>query len=267
VGRDLDLSVFPLRGPVVARDQAHAVQPTEVAEHEGITRLRLIRRSFGEPEVPRRVLTPVVRLEEGVLLGGTRLDVGPTTPHPVLTTIDQRSCLGDASPIHHIPRHETSLAQLWRGEGLSAGACCTRLQVVLVTELVASKGPSDSFGAAGSGELHSSDAADHIRLAAIPGDRPWSRPDGHQVQRWNDGSRRTSEHPRAGTVGGRHGRVDDRRARAPLSRRTGRSRDAAATRRRHEPSRAVRTGQRFGPLRRSPQPGRTPRERLICSCC
>jgi hypothetical protein len=32
VSRDLDLSVLPLRGPVVARDQAHAVQPTEVAE-------------------------------------------------------------------------------------------------------------------------------------------------------------------------------------------------------------------------------------------
>ncbi len=37
-----DFGVLPLGGPVVAGDQAHAVQPTEVAEHEGIARLGLL---------------------------------------------------------------------------------------------------------------------------------------------------------------------------------------------------------------------------------
>ena len=37
-----DFGVLPLGGPVVAGDQTHAVQPTEVAEYEGVARLGLI---------------------------------------------------------------------------------------------------------------------------------------------------------------------------------------------------------------------------------
>ena len=110
MGGDLDLLVLPLRSAVVARDQAHTVQATEVAEHEGIASLRLLGRSFGEPEVPGGVLIPAVRFEKRVLLGGTRLDVGPATAHAVLTGVDQGSGLGHAALIDHVLRHTTSLA-------------------------------------------------------------------------------------------------------------------------------------------------------------
>ena len=69
MGGDLNLFVLPLRGAVAARDQAHAVEATEVAEHEGIASLRVVGRSFGEPEVPGGVLIPAVRFEKRVLLG------------------------------------------------------------------------------------------------------------------------------------------------------------------------------------------------------
>ena len=49
---DHDLGVLPLGGAVVAGDQAHTVQPAEVAEHEGIAGLGLIGRTVGEREVP-----------------------------------------------------------------------------------------------------------------------------------------------------------------------------------------------------------------------
>ena len=69
-----DVGVLPLGGPVVAGDQAHAVQATKVAEHEGIAGFRLVRCAIGEREVPGRVLRPTMSLEELVLLGrGVRL--------------------------------------------------------------------------------------------------------------------------------------------------------------------------------------------------
>ena len=55
---DHNLGVLPFGGPVVAGDQAHAVQATEVAEHEGIAGLCLVGRAVGEREVPGRVLIP-----------------------------------------------------------------------------------------------------------------------------------------------------------------------------------------------------------------
>ena len=60
-----DLGVVPLGGPVVAGDQTHAVQPMEVAEHEGIPSLRLVSCAVGEREVPGRVPLPAVPFEEG----------------------------------------------------------------------------------------------------------------------------------------------------------------------------------------------------------
>ena len=97
-----DLGVLPLGGAVVAGNQAHPVQPTEVAEHEGVTGLGLVGRAVGEREVPRRVLLPTVRLEEGVLVGSARLDVSPPAAHPVLAGVDQRASLGD-TPTVQIP--------------------------------------------------------------------------------------------------------------------------------------------------------------------
>ena len=91
-----DRSVLPLGGPVVAGDQAHAVQAMKVAEHEGIAAFRLVRCAIGEREVPGRVLRPTMSLEERVLLGRPWLDVSPPAAHPVLTGVDQVPSLGDS---------------------------------------------------------------------------------------------------------------------------------------------------------------------------
>ena len=91
-----DLGVFPLGGPVVAGDQAHAVQATKVAKHEGIAGFGLVRCAIGEGEVPGRVLRPPVSLEEGVLLGRPWLNVSPPAARPVLTGVDQVPSLGDS---------------------------------------------------------------------------------------------------------------------------------------------------------------------------
>jgi hypothetical protein len=91
-----DLGVLPLGGPVVAGDQAHAVQATKVAEHEGIAGLRLVRCAIGERKVPGRVLRPTMSLEKRVLLGRPWLDVSPPAAHPELTGVDQVPSLGDS---------------------------------------------------------------------------------------------------------------------------------------------------------------------------
>ena len=85
----LDLLVPPLGGAVVAGDQAHAVQPPEVAVHERVARLRLVVRPLGEPEVPGGVLLPGVLLEERVLLLGAGLHGVPLALEDVLLGVDQ----------------------------------------------------------------------------------------------------------------------------------------------------------------------------------
>jgi AcrR family transcriptional regulator len=75
---ELDLLVPPLRGPVVAGDQPHAVQTAEVAVDKRVARLRLLGRALGKAEMPGGVLLPGVRLQERVLLPCPRLDVLPT---------------------------------------------------------------------------------------------------------------------------------------------------------------------------------------------
>src|SRR3954470_20684479 len=69
VGRELDRLVPPLRRPVHARDQAHAVHAAEVAVDEAVAGLRLLRGALRQAEVPVGVLLPRVRCEEGVLVG------------------------------------------------------------------------------------------------------------------------------------------------------------------------------------------------------
>ena len=103
--REHDVGVLPLGRPVVAGNQAHSVQPTEVAEYEGIARLGLIGRTVGECKVPGRVLAPTVILEERILLGRTRLDVPPPAAYPVPLGVDQLSGLGDTPLVHSIDGH------------------------------------------------------------------------------------------------------------------------------------------------------------------
>src|SRR5919106_4163186 len=55
---ELDLLVAPLGCAVVAGDQAHAMDPAEVAVDERVAGLRLVGGALGEPEGPLRVLLP-----------------------------------------------------------------------------------------------------------------------------------------------------------------------------------------------------------------
>ena len=64
VSRELDLFVTPLGGAIVAGDQACSMQTPEVAVHERIAGLRLIRGTFGKAEMPLAVFLPRVGLEE-----------------------------------------------------------------------------------------------------------------------------------------------------------------------------------------------------------
>ena len=60
VGGELDLLVAPLRGPVVAGDQAGAMHAAQVAVDERVAGLGLVGGALGEPQVPGRVLVPRV---------------------------------------------------------------------------------------------------------------------------------------------------------------------------------------------------------------
>lgn len=64
-------------GPIVAGDQAHAMEPTEVAEHEGVAGLGLVGRAVSEGEVPVGVFFPATALDEGVFVSRAWLDAGP----------------------------------------------------------------------------------------------------------------------------------------------------------------------------------------------
>jgi hypothetical protein len=67
VGCELDLFVVELGCPVVAGDEAGAVQPTKVPERERIAVLRVVGRSDLEAKVPGAELVPVMRFQKGVL--------------------------------------------------------------------------------------------------------------------------------------------------------------------------------------------------------
>ena len=54
----LDLLVSPLGGPVLACDQAHPMDTSEVAIDERVPSLGVIRRTLGKPQVPRAVVVP-----------------------------------------------------------------------------------------------------------------------------------------------------------------------------------------------------------------
>ena len=107
-----DLGVLPLGGPVVAGDQAHAVEAMKVAEHKGIAGFCLVSCPLREREVPGRVLRPTMSLEDRVLLGRPWLDVSPPAAHPVLMSVDQVPTLGDSPPVHQRLGHELSLPKI-----------------------------------------------------------------------------------------------------------------------------------------------------------
>ena len=79
----------PLRGTVVAGDQAYPVQPPEVAIDKRVTPFRLISDALGQAQVPERVVRKLVCLQERVLLAGAGLHVLPARPENVLVGVDQ----------------------------------------------------------------------------------------------------------------------------------------------------------------------------------
>src|SRR5215217_5000025 len=105
MGGELDRLVPPLRRPVHARDQPHAVDPAEVAVDERVARLRLVRRALREAEVPVGVLLPRVRLEEGVLVGRLGLHRAPVALEHVLPRLDPLARAGYRSLVHRVGRH------------------------------------------------------------------------------------------------------------------------------------------------------------------
>src|ERR687891_415869 len=96
MGCELDFLVPPLRSSVLTRNQAHAMDTTEVSIDERISGLGVVFGAVGEPEMPFGIFIPGVRLQEGVLVGGAGLDVAPIAVEYVLVGIDEssRSCYG-----------------------------------------------------------------------------------------------------------------------------------------------------------------------------
>ena len=58
VGRELDVLVAPLGGPILTRDQPRPVDATEVPVDERVPGLRLLRRPVGQSQMPLGVLVP-----------------------------------------------------------------------------------------------------------------------------------------------------------------------------------------------------------------
>ncbi len=108
----LDLLVSPLGGPVLAREQATPVESTEVTVGERVPGFGLLRRIVSESQKPFAVLMPRVRLEEGVLVLGARLDVSPRAVEDVLVSIDELPCSRHGGFVHGIGGHRPILARM-----------------------------------------------------------------------------------------------------------------------------------------------------------
>jgi hypothetical protein len=102
VGGELELLVAPLGGPEVARDDATAMDAPQVADHEVVASLGLVRGSLAQAKVPLRVLIPRVPLEVRVLLGCVRLDLLPATPEDVPPGVDEASSMGHRLLVDHV---------------------------------------------------------------------------------------------------------------------------------------------------------------------
>src|ERR671939_1323604 len=84
----------------------------KVSVDERVPRLRLVGRADGQPEVPRRVLVPAVRLQECVLLGGAWLHLVPLAPQDVLARLDQLARADDATLVDRVGGHAATTARV-----------------------------------------------------------------------------------------------------------------------------------------------------------
>ena len=111
MGGELDLLVPPLRGPILAGDQAHPMDATEVPVDEGVPGLGVVAGSVCQPEVPFGIVVPRMRLQEGVLVLGARLNVAPCALEHVLVSLDEPSGMCYGAFVHRVRRHGVILSQ------------------------------------------------------------------------------------------------------------------------------------------------------------
>src|SRR5439155_19516424 len=80
------------------------MDPSEVAEHECIARLRPVGRSIGQAQVPDGVLVPGVGPEEAVLVISLGLDLAPVAVQDVLPRVDELSRVSDGPSVQCVTR-------------------------------------------------------------------------------------------------------------------------------------------------------------------
>src|SRR5262245_48200345 len=118
-GGALDLLVLPLCGPVLARDESHAVDAPEVAVNERVAALGLVLRAVGEREVPSAVLVPRVVLEERLLVGSSRLGLAPVAADDVLARVAQLLRVRHGAPVHPVLGHTRNRSRLRHGPNMA----------------------------------------------------------------------------------------------------------------------------------------------------
>src|SRR4051812_37855324 len=106
---ELDLLVLELGCAVVAGNDSGAMNPLEVAEDEGIARLGLACRAFGQAEMPLSVVGPVVLCEVSVLVVRARLNLAPVAVDDVASGINERLRVADSTAIQQVFGHRVRL--------------------------------------------------------------------------------------------------------------------------------------------------------------
>src|SRR5262245_14743119 len=100
----------PLGGPVVACDDAHAMDATEVPVDERVPGLGVVGGTVSEAEMPLGVLLPRVRLQEGVPFAGAGLNLAPVAAKHVLTLVDELSRPRHGLRVHRVRSHDSILS-------------------------------------------------------------------------------------------------------------------------------------------------------------
>src|SRR5262249_25907448 len=102
---ELDLLMPPLGRPVVACDDAHAMDATEIPVDKRVPGLGVGGGTVGEPEMPSGVFLPPVRLPEGLPFAGVGLNLAPVAAKQVLALVDELSRPVDGLRVHGVRGH------------------------------------------------------------------------------------------------------------------------------------------------------------------
>src|SRR3984957_9878242 len=109
VSCELDFLVAPFGRPILACDDAHAVDTAEVSIDERVPGLGVVAGPLGEPEMPLGVFLPRVRLQERVLFGGSWLDLAPVAVEHDLTAVDELPRPRHSVGVHRVGSHDSIL--------------------------------------------------------------------------------------------------------------------------------------------------------------